>query len=167
MHGTTNIKLWNQNYMCVRSCNVLLLSFYVTSIGLQSLFSHLHNLNGLCSVPSLCADTCTFYMCSSLSNTTKAFPVNSLMIKGFSDNGKAIWNSACNTLAKLGLWISLTPVIAEGRYGFLQQAGSVLSLWSHFKRPSSSNIKQVYERNFPTIPASISSTSSCAFRRPF
>jgi len=124
-----------RNYMCIRSCNVLLCSFPVMSIGLQSLFSHLNNLNGLCSAPSLCADICSFYTCSSLSNITKASPVNSLMIKGFSDNGKAIWNSACNTLAKQGLWISLTPVIAEGRYGFLQQAGSVPSLWSHFQRP--------------------------------
>ena len=127
--------LWNQKLHVWRSCNVLLCSFSVMSIGLHSLFSHMNNLNGLCSVPPLCADTSSFYTRSSLSNITKAFPVNSLMIKGFSDNGKAIWNSACNKLAKRGLWISLTPVIAEGRYGFLQQAGSVPSLWSHFQRP--------------------------------
>lgn len=155
------------NYMCIRSCTVLLSPFSVMSVGLQSLFSHWNSLDGLCSVPSLYADTCSFYTNSSLSNITKAFTVNSLMIKGFSDNGKAIWNSACNTLAKRGLWISLTPVIAEGRYGFLQEAGSVPSLWPHFQRSLSSNIKYVYERNFRTIPASIATTSSFAVGRPF
>ena len=92
-------------------------------------------LNGLCPVSSHCADTCSFYASSSLTNITKPFPLNNLLIKGFADNRKAICTSACNTLAKRGLWISLTPVIAKGRYGFGQQWRTVLpSLWSHFQR---------------------------------
>jgi len=149
-----------RNYMCIRSYNVSLCSFCVMSSRIQSLFSHLNNLNGLCSVPSVRPDTCSFYTCSSLSNITKTFPVNSLMIKGFCDNGKAIWDSACNTLAKRGLWISLTPVIAEGRYGFLQQAASVPSLWSHFQRPwvpilntSMNEIFQLFPLLYPWHPA--------------
>jgi len=149
-----------RNYMCIRSCNVLLCSFCVMSIRLQSLFIHLNNLNGLCSVPSLCHDTCSFYTGSRFSNITKTFPVKSLMIKGFCDSGKAIWNSACNTLAKRGLWISLAPVIAEGSYGFLQQTASVPSLWSHFQRPcvpilntSMNEIFQLFPLLHPRHPA--------------